>query len=72
MFTTGGSERIASQPGHQHHRVAEPREAERHVRGAAARVGGERSASALADEIDERLADDDEHLASPHNLGRAR
>jgi hypothetical protein len=35
-------------------------------------VGGKRSPTALTDQIDERLADDDEHIPTTSDLGHAR
>jgi quinol monooxygenase YgiN len=55
------SEGIPAQTGLERDVVAQPGQTERDVRRAATRMCGERPASALADEVDERFSDDDEH-----------
>jgi hypothetical protein len=55
------SERIVPEAGLERHGDAQPAQAERDVRRAAARMRRQRPPSALPDQVDERLPDDDEH-----------
>ena len=59
------SERIPPQTRLERHRDAQPGETERDVRRAATRMCGQCPASALPDQVDERLPDDNEHPLSP-------
>jgi hypothetical protein len=55
------SEGIPTQTRLERDGVAQPSQTERNVRWAATRMCGERPASALADQVDERFSDDNEH-----------
>jgi hypothetical protein len=59
------AERVTSEPRLQRHGNAEACQAERDVGWAAARMRGQGPPSTLPDEVDERLADDNEHPVHP-------
>src|SRR5207248_2374672 len=69
VFNDHFAEPVVSETRYERHRNIQPRQTERDVSRATARMGDERLTSALADQVDKRLPDDNEH--AHHHPDRA-